>query len=158
MDTKALWWNSLDTKGITMTINVKRVLIGGLAAGIVLIIINLFAQFMFGNRIRQDMNAWSPGLAERMTMTSAAIATGIILKFAIGILLIWCYAAIRLRFGPGPRTASYSALFVWILGGIFFSDYLMIGMMSTGTYIIVEAFQLLAVLLAAWTGGWIYSE
>lgn len=141
-----------------MAINVKRVVIGGLAAGIVLLLINLLAQVVFGNRIQQDMNAWIPGSAERMNMTGGAIASGIVLKFAIGILLVWCYAAIRPRFGPGPRTASFGALFVWILGGIFFSDYLMIGMMSAGSYIILEAFQLLGFLLAAWTGARIYTE
>ncbi len=141
-----------------MTINFKRVILGGLAAGMVLLIINLLAQAVFGNRLQEDMNAWMPGVTERMSMTSGAIAAGIILKFAIGILLVLCYAAIRPRFGPGPRTASYSALFVWILGGIFFSDYLMIGMMSAATYIILEAFQLLGFLLAAWTGAWMYSE
>ncbi len=141
-----------------MTINFKRVLIGGLAAGVVLIIINLLAQVCLGNRIQQDMNAWVPGLAERIHMTTFAITAGIILKLAIGVLLVWFYAAIRPQFGPGPRTASYSALFVWILGAIFFSDYLMIGMMSAGTYIIIEVIQLLGFLIAVWIGARIYSE
>ena len=141
-----------------MTINFKRVLGGGLAAGIVLIVVNTLAQFVLGNRMQQDMNAWFPGSAERITMSGFAIGAGIILKFVIGVLLVWFYAAIRPRFGPGLRTASYGAFFVWILGAVFFSDYLFIGMMSAATYIIVEVIQLLAFLLATWTGARIYSE
>ena len=141
-----------------MHTNFKKVLLGGFAAGIVLIVINVLAQLLLGNRIVQDMNAWIPASAERVTMSSFTLAVGIILKFAIGILLVWLYAAIRPRFGPGLRTASYSAFFVWILGAIFFSDYLMIGMMSVTTCIIIEVIQLLSFLIAAGTGARIYSE
>ncbi len=141
-----------------MTISLKKLLAGGLTAGIVLIIINLVAQVLLGSRIQKDMDAWIPGLANRITMSTSAVAAGIILKLGIGILLVWLYAVIRPRFGPGLRTAFYSALFVWILGAIYFSDYLMIGMMSVGTYIILEVIQLSGFLLAVWIGGHICSE
>ncbi len=141
-----------------MSINFKRVLLGGFAAGIILVIINILVQIIFGNRMQQDVNAWMPGMTERISMSGTAIAFSLIMKFIIGILLIGCYAAIRPRFGPGPRTATYSALFVWVLGGIFFSDYLMIGMLSIGTYMIIEAFQLIAFLLAVLTGARMYTE
>lgn len=141
-----------------MAINIKRVLPGGLAAGFILIVVNVLAQLVLGNRVQQDMNAWIPASAERVSVSSVILIVGIILKFVIGVLLVWLYAAFRPRFGPGLRTASYAALFVWILGGIFFSDYLMIGMMSATTYIIVEAVQLLGFVMAVWTGARIYSE
>lgn len=141
-----------------MAINFKRVLPGGLAAGFVLIVINVLAQLFLGNRIQQDMNAWIPASADRVTMSSLTLVAGIILKFVIGILLVWLYAAIRPRFGPGLRTASYAAVFVWILGVIFFSDYLLIGMMSATTYIILEVVQLLSFVIAVWTGARTYSE
>ena len=35
---------------------------------------------------------------------------------AVGFIAIWLYAAIRPRFGPGPKTALLSAAVVWLLG------------------------------------------
>lgn len=141
-----------------MPMNFKKVLIGGLVAGIVLIVANVLATVVLGNRVQEDMNAWIPGSGDRITPSGVAIGAGIIFKLVIGIVIVWLYAAIRPRFGPGPRTASYAAIAVWILGAIFFSDYLMVGMMSAGSYIILEAVQLLGFLLAAWTGARMYSE
>jgi hypothetical protein len=34
----------------------------------------------------------------------------------VGFIAIWLYAAIRPRFGPGPKTALISAAVVWLLG------------------------------------------
>jgi hypothetical protein len=34
----------------------------------------------------------------------------------MGIVAVWLYAAIRPRFGPGPRTAVIAALVAWVLG------------------------------------------
>ena len=39
-----------------------------------------------------------------------------ILTFAIGIWTIWLYAAIRPRYGPGPKTAAVAGFAVWLLG------------------------------------------
>jgi hypothetical protein len=141
-----------------MAVNIRRVVTGGLLAGVVIIIINVLAQFALMDRAQREMNAWIPGSADRMSMGGGAIAAGIIMKFGIGIMLVWLYAAIRPRFGPGARTASYVAVFVWILGGIFFSDFLMMGMMSSVTYVMLEFFQLLSLLIATWLGARIYSE
>jgi hypothetical protein len=144
--------------GVTMAINMKRVLTSGLAAGTVLVFINILAQLLLGNRLQQDLNSWIPASADRLTPRGPTIAIGILLKLIIGILLVWLYAAICPRFGPGLRTASYGAFFAWILGAIFFSDYLMIGMLSVATYFIIEVIQLLGFLIAIWAGALIYSK
>lgn len=141
-----------------MAVNIRKVVSGGLLAGVVIIIINVLAQFALMDRAQREMNAWMPGSADRMSMGGGAIAAGIIMKFVIGIMLVWFYAAIRPRFGPGARTAFYVAVFVWILGGIFFSDFLIVGMMSSTTYAMLEFFQLLSLLIATWLGARIYSE
>ncbi len=141
-----------------MAINSRKVLTGGLSAGLVLIVFNILAQFVLTGRVQHEMNAWIPGSADRITMGAGPIAAGIILKFVIGILLVWIYAAIRPRMGPGPRTASYAAIFVWTLGAIFFSDFPMMGMMSVLTYAILEMIQLVAFVSAIWVGARSYSE
>ena len=141
-----------------MTIDFKKVLTGGLVAGIVLIIANVLATVVLGNRVQEDMNAWIPASGDRATPGGFAIGAGIIFKLIIGTMLVWLYAAIRPRFGLGPRTALYAAIAVWILGAIFFSDYLIIGMMSLATYTTVEVVQLVSFLLAGLAGARIYTE
>ncbi len=141
-----------------MTINVRKLLTGGITAGAVMIVFNILAQLVLVDRLRNEMNAWSPGSADQIRMGGEALVAGVIMKLVIGIMLVWLYAALRPRFGPGIRTASYVAIFVWILGGIFFSDYLLMGMMSGVTYGMIEIIQLVALLVAVWVGARIYSE
>lgn len=141
-----------------MPINTRRVITGGFAAGVALIILNILVQFAVGERIQHDMNAWIPGSADRMKMSGAAIAAGIAMKFVIGIVLIWFYAAVRPRFGPGPRTAFFVAISVWILGAIFFSDFPLMGMISVASYVMLEVMQLVSLLIAALLGAWVYKE
>ena len=50
------------------------------------------------------------------TNTPIQILTYNLWGFALGILAVWLYAAIRPRFGPGPRTAIKAAIAVWIPG------------------------------------------
>ncbi len=59
-------------------------------------------------------------LSFHMTPGTVAIVVGIFLKFVLGSMLAWLYAAMRSRFGPGSRPVAYTAVFVWILGAIFF--------------------------------------
>jgi hypothetical protein len=141
-----------------MSINIRKVITGGLLAGVTIIIFNILGQFVLMDRIQHEMNTWIPGSVDRMNMGTGAIAVGIIMKFVIGIILIWFYAAIRPRFGSGPRTASYVAITVWILGAIFFSDFPLMGMISVASYALLEIMQLVTFLIATLVGASIYSE
>ena len=141
-----------------MFLNPRRVIAGGLLAGVIILILNVVAQFVLTDRVQHEMSAWIPGSADRMNMGADAIAAGILMKFLIGIILIWLYAAIRPRFGPGPRTASYVAITVWILGAIFFSDFPLMGMISIASYALLEIMQLVSLLVATLFGARIYSE
>jgi hypothetical protein len=91
-------------------------------------------------------------------MTGGMIATYVIMDFVIGILLVWLYAAIRPRFGPGPKTAMYAGLFVWAVFGLAYSGYLFSGMMSGPTWTTASVIALINVLLASWLGARVYTE
>lgn len=141
-----------------MAINTQKVLVGGLAAGVVLNIIDFITnKYILGDRMAAEMNAVAPGLADKM-MTGGMIATYVIMDFVIGILLVWLYAAIRPRFGPGPKTAAYGALFIWVVFGLAYSGYLFNGMMSGATWTMASVIALINVLLASWVGGMLYKE
>ncbi len=141
-----------------MGMNLKRVFIGGVIAGIILIVLNVGAQLALAHRVQEEMNAWLPGSADHLAMGGGEMLAGILMKLVLGVLLVGSYAAIRPRFGPGARSAVYAALFVWLLGAIFFSDFPMMGMMSIATYMILEAMQFVSVLLATLAGTRMYSE
>ncbi|MCL4301225.1 MAG: hypothetical protein KJ077_36170 [Anaerolineae bacterium] len=147
-----------ETNGVNTSLNTQKIIIGGLVAGIVIILLNILAQFVLGDSVQQEMSAGLPGSADTMTMSVAATAAGIVMKFIIGVILVWLYAAVRPRFGAGPRTAFYVAVCVWILGAIFFSDFLLLGMMSAFSYVILEVMQFLSFLAATLVGAWIYTE
>jgi hypothetical protein len=150
--------SSPQINGVNTSLNTQKVIVGGLVAGIVIILLNILAQFVLGDSIQQEMNAGMPSSADSMTMSITATVAGIVMKFIIGIILVWLYAAVRPRFGAGPRTAFYVAVCVWILGAIFFSDFLLLGMMSLLSYVILEVMQFLSFLVATLVGAWIYSE
>lgn len=141
-----------------MAINASKVVVGGLAAGVVTNIVG-FVGFglLLGRRMEAEAIAVAPVLQGR-GMTGSAIAMNVIAQFLIGILLVWLYAAMRPRFGPGMHTAAYAALVVWVCGFLFHLDWLIVGMMTPATYAMASAVALVQVLASAGVGGMIYKE
>lgn len=138
--------------------NTSKVLLGGLAAGVVMNISGFVVQGMLlGKRMEDEMVAVAPTLQGR-GMGSGAMAGRVITSFVIGILLVWLYAAMRPRFGPGMKTATYAALVVWLCGFLFYLDWLYLGMMTTATYAITSVAMAITLLAAAGLGGILYKE
>ena len=141
-----------------MAINTSKVLIGGIAAGVVMNIIDFISyKFILGARMMAESEAFKPGMSQAM-MTSSAMISNIVMDLVLGILLVWTYAAIRPRFGPGMKTATYVAVLFWILAGIFLSGYLHMGMMSSGLWWTFAFIGLVNFWVSAWVGARLYSE
>jgi hypothetical protein len=141
-----------------MAMNTGKVLIGGIVAGVVMNAIDIVTNmFIVGDRMKAETDAFKPGLSDQM-MAGNALVTYIIMDFILGIALVWTYAAIRPRFGPGIKTATYAALLFWILAGIFLSGYRQMGMMSTGLWFTFAFLGLVNFLLSAWAGAKFYTE
>ncbi|HEV8362982.1 MAG TPA: hypothetical protein VGQ52_05660 [Gemmatimonadaceae bacterium] len=141
-----------------MAINTGKVITGGLAAGVVGNIIGYLGFGMWlGPRFEAEATAVAPSLAGR-GMTSGAIATTVITTFVIGILLVWLYAAMRPRFGPGMKTATYAALAVWVCGFVFHIDLLLMGLVTTATYVMASVVALVQVIASAGVGAMLYKE
>jgi len=138
--------------------NTGKVLIGGVVAGVVMNVIDFIVNmFIVGDRMKAETEAFKPGLSDQM-MSSSTMVSYIVMDFVLGFALIWTYAAIRPRFGPGIKTASYAAILFWILAGIFLSGYLHMGMMSSGLWFTFAALGLVNFLLSAWAGAKFYTE
>lgn len=141
-----------------MAINTSKVVAGGLAAGVVAGIIGYIGfGVLLAKRMEAEAAAVAPALQGR-GMSGGAIAANILFSFGIGLALVWLYAAIRPRFGPGMKTATYAALFVWICGFIFHLDWLTMGLMSAGTYAAAAVIAFIQVIAAAGVGGMLYKE
>lgn len=92
-------------------INWGRVILGGLVTGVLL---NAGEWVLHEVVMAEKLEA---AVAEMGMEPPSGSDIGIFvaMTFVLGILLIWLYAAIRPRYGPGPRAAICAALFVWVL-------------------------------------------
>jgi hypothetical protein len=93
-------------------INVGRLILGGIVAGIA---IDLLDYFVDGKWLAQR---WADGMASlgRTGFSPVQIIWFNVLGLLTGIAAIWLYAAIRPRFGAGPKTAIIAGLAVWFIG------------------------------------------
>jgi hypothetical protein len=141
-----------------MAINTSKVIVGGLAAGVVMNVSGFLIQGMLlGERMMAEMVAVAPTLQGRGE-SSGVIAARVATQFVVGILLVWLYAAMRPRFGPGMKTAALAAFVIWLCGFLFYLDWLYLGMMTATTYAIVSVAMIITLLIAAWIGGMLYKE
>ncbi|MDP9268682.1 MAG: hypothetical protein M3P27_10230 [Acidobacteriota bacterium] len=136
-------------------INYKRVLGGGLAAGLLYDIFEFALSPLFiGNQYDVELSAI------RHTQPSAAGYTFFISwGFVIGLIAIFLYAAVRPRFGPGPRTAARVALALWIIGDLMpHVGEAFMGIFTLGLMLKFAAQQLLIMLASTIFGAWLYRE
>jgi hypothetical protein len=141
-----------------MAINTKKVLIGGIAAGVVINVIDYVTNvYILAARMKAESDAFKPGMSDQM-MQGTKVASYIIMDFVLGFALVWTYAAIRPRFGPGMRTATYAALLFWILSLIFTSGFMQMGIMSSGLWWTFAFIALVNFLVSASVGAKLYSE
>lgn len=141
-----------------MAINTSKVIVGGLAAGVVMNVSGFLVQGMLlGERMMGEMIAAAPSLQGRGE-SGSVMAARIVTQFVVGILLVWLYAAMRPRFGPGMKTAALAAFVIWLCGFLFYLDWLYLGMMSVTMYAMVSVAMIVTLLIAAWVGGTLYKE
>jgi len=92
-------------------INMGRVVMGGLVAGLIINIAEITSANVFAD--------WYAEVFEGLNLPemSGGDMTALVLGgFVIGIILTWTYAAMRPRFGPGPKTALLAGLVIWLMG------------------------------------------
>ena len=136
-------------------INLGRVLIGGLLAGL---LINISEFVLNGVVFAQEMNAAMAAL-NKPPIADSMIALFVLLGFGLGFMLVWVYAAIRPRFGAGVQTAVCASLTVWGLAYLYPNLFIMImNLFPRRMMVIATAWGLAEVLIAGIAGAWLYSE
>jgi xanthosine utilization system XapX-like protein len=90
--------------------NAARVVLGGFAAGLLLLLSGIaLAHGLLGP---EYIGAFAAHRAH--PVSAATVIENTMIRLAYGFLVAFLYAAIRPRFGAGPRTALVAALFVWV--------------------------------------------
>jgi hypothetical protein len=135
--------------------NMKRVLMGGLLAGLV---INV-SEFVLNTFVVGDpMAAQMTKLGLPMIGVSQ-IAIFILFGFGEGLILAWLYAAVRPRLGPGSATATKIGILVWFLatlsGGVSMA---ITGLMPVSMMMVIIAWGLVELIVAANAGAYFYRE
>ncbi len=136
-------------------INWNRVLLGGLVAGLILNLVD----FVLNRLILGDR--WNAALAVLGVPEMGGAATGwaIVTHFLIGIFTIWLYAAVRPRFGPGPKTAAYAGLASWMAFGLIYTvSQSAVGVFPRDLLVVNLLVFLVVAPLAAVAGAWPYQE
>ena len=137
-------------------INLSRVVLGGIVAGIV---IDVFEGILNGVILSSQWAEVLTGLGKSSTMSAKQIVAFDVWGLAVGILTVGLYAAIRPRFGAGPRTGVLAGLAVWALAFALgdatpvFLHIFPVGTMATS--LVVEAVEM---AIAGVAGAAVYKE
>ena len=135
-------------------INVGRVILGGLLAGLVMTvseyILNTYVTAAETSAIMQRLGLPQIGTSQ--------IIGFVVLTFVLGIVLIWLYAAMRPRFGAGVKTAIIAAVAVWVLAMLSAVGDTIVGVTTADALIVPGIWSLVETIVAAIVGAWVYRE
>jgi hypothetical protein len=136
------------------SLNWGRVLLGGIAAGV---IVNI-SEFVLNEIVLKAQNEEAlKALGKGMPTGGGAMTVWIIWSFVLGIVAVWLYAAIRPRYGPGAGTAVKAGLAVWILAFLLST----VAMTNMGLFpfnAVAFVWTLVEAILATVVGAWLYRE
>jgi len=136
-------------------INVNRWLAGGVAAGVLIWVLEGIGSVLYRGQMETALEAHNLS----MEMSAAVIFISVVVSLVAGLTLVFFYAAARPRFGPGPKTAVIVAVAFWF-GSMFLSlmGYHMMNLFPPGLLVMWGVMGLVEWILAALLGGVIYKE
>ena len=136
--------------------NWKRVLLGGLVAGIVINVLSVISVELFFKKMVESA-APNPAMRE----TPALIVFYLVFYLIIGILAVWLYSAIRPRYGAGVKSALLAGIAFWILNGLMpVLGYGAFGLLSAPRNVLVidSVRYLVMLVVGTLAGAWVYKE
>jgi hypothetical protein len=135
--------------------NYARILLGGLVAGLVL---NIGEFLLNGVLLAKQMEQFFSKCGLTPPGSSALIIL-VALTFLMGILVVFVYASIRPRCGPGPKTAICAGLIGWFC--VYFYNNAVgfaLGFVPINLFMIALGLGLVEYILGALAGAWLYKE
>jgi hypothetical protein len=137
-------------------INMVRVTLGGLVAGLVF---NVVDGILNAGLLANQWSEYMRGLGKPAAFSVNQIVGFNIIGFGIGILIVRLYAAIRPRFGMGPKTAVRAGIAMWVIGNLLpNASYVIAGLAPANLTYITMAVGLVQYVVAALAGAALYKE
>lgn len=138
-------------------INTGKVLVGGLLAGLVYNAFDIVTgMVLMGEEFRA--NAQRLGLDPAAQESPTAMAVWITIDFLMGILVVWTYASMRPRFGPGPKTAVLAGLVPYLAITLIMFGLTHGGLMTMSIWTKMTVISLITTSVGAILGAWAYQE
>jgi len=136
--------------------NRGRVIVGGLVAGL---LINIVEYITNGVVLREAWGKAMAALNKPADLSAGAIVIFNVWGFLLGIAAVWVYAAIRPRYGAGPRTAVRAGLATWAFA-VFLANLANypLGLLPARLLVITSIVALVEVVVATLVGAWLYKE
>jgi hypothetical protein len=136
--------------------NRGRVILGGLLAGLVINVVEFITN---GVVLREAWGKAMQALGKPAELSTGAIAIFNVWGFLLGIAAVWLYAAIRPRYGAGPKTAVRAGLIAWGLA-VFLANLgnYPLGLFPTRLLVISSIVALVEIVVATLVGAWLYKE
>jgi hypothetical protein len=137
-------------------INIGRVLLGGVVAGIVG---NILGYLVDGLMLAPQWTAAMKALGKPEFSVNQIVAFNII-GLVYGILVVLLYAIIRPSYGAGPKTAVYAGLGAWAIGALLPNASLMsvAGLFPSNLTVMTTAAAIVESVVAALAGAALYKE
>ena len=136
--------------------NYARILLGGIVGGVAFNIVSFAINVgILGSRyaMLQEMGIF------RKDPRVPFLPLWLLMLFLVSIGLVWFYAAVRPRLGPGPKTALTVGLLVGLLGALprNFSGF---AWAYTGGYLALfwTLDMVVGCMAATFVGAWLYKE
>jgi len=133
-------------------INWSRVFVGGLLA---MFVMGVFPAVL----VPRSGGAWSTAfenLGDWSTPGFLASLAGI--HLAMGIVAVWLYAAIRPRYGPGPKTAAIAGIAMWLILGLANLSFVLLTDLTIRLFAIVHGPSMVQFVVSTMAGAWLYKE
>jgi hypothetical protein len=136
-------------------INIGRVIVGGLFAGLV---INI-GETVLNTVVLGSQMETAAAARNLPPVGGREIASFVIMGFGLGIAMVWLYAAIRTRFGPGVPTAVLNGVVVWFFANLWPNMGNAVTQLYPSNVITVGViWGLVENVLASIAGAWAYRE
>lgn len=137
-------------------INWCRVILGGLVAGAVINVPEMILHgAVFENEWKALVASWGRTLDTSVTSSILIL----VLNAVEGIVAVWLYAAIRPRYGPGPRTALLAGLTVWLVGWLMPTlTAIPLNLFPLWVFLLVPGAGLFEIAVGTLLGAWLYQE
>ena len=136
-------------------INIASVVKGGIAAGVIMNI----SEFILNAAVARAQIDEELLARNLPPVASHQIAVFVIMTLLLGFVTVWLYAAIRPRFGAGPKTAICAGLIVWSLSYLYMAITMgVLGINSMGVVVLGVVWTAIEMMIAAAVGAYFYQE